>query len=57
MNLRYRAVPHEAQYISVFSAGVVAGSKHVDASKRLIAFLASNKTDSALTKSGMERKN
>jgi molybdate transport system substrate-binding protein len=49
------SVPSEVQYISVFSAAVVAGSKQVDASKRLIAFLASNNADSALTKSGMGR--
>jgi molybdate transport system substrate-binding protein len=49
------AVPPEAQYISVFSAAAVVGSKQVDASKRLIAFLASNRTDNAVTKSGMER--
>jgi molybdate transport system substrate-binding protein len=48
-------VPPQAQYVSVFSAGVVAGATQVDASKRLIAFLASNKADGAIAKSGMER--
>ena len=48
-------VPPEAQYISVFSAAVVTDSKQLDASRRLIAFLASNKADNALAKSGMER--
>jgi molybdate transport system substrate-binding protein len=48
-------VPPEAQYISVFSAAVIGSSRQVEASKRLIAFLASDKTDSALAKSGMER--
>ena len=48
-------VPSEIQFISVFSTAVVAGSKEADASKRLMAFLASEKALAALKKSGMER--
>ena len=48
-------VPQELQYISVFSAAVVAGSKQIEASKRLIVFLASDRTTPAIRNSGMER--
>jgi len=48
------AIPKEIQYISVFSAAIVAGSKEPEASKRLIAFLASESASSAIKKSGME---
>jgi len=48
------AIPAEVQYISVFSAAVVAGSKEADAARRLIAFLASDSVRSAITRSGME---
>ena len=35
---------------------MVTGSKELDASKRLIAFLASDKATAAIKKAGMERK-
>jgi molybdate transport system substrate-binding protein len=47
-------VPEEIQYISVFSAAVVEGSKEPEGSRRLIAFLSSEKTASAIKESGME---
>ena len=47
-------IPSEIQYVSVFAAAVVAGSKEPEASKRLIAFLASEKASAAIKKSGME---
>lgn len=48
-------IPTEVQYMSVFSAAVVAGSQEIAASRRLIAFLASDSVTAVLTKSGMER--
>jgi molybdate transport system substrate-binding protein len=50
-------IPSEVQYISVFSAAVVTGSKEVDASKRLISFLASVEASGAIREAGMEPKN
>jgi molybdate transport system substrate-binding protein len=47
-------IPAEIQYVSVFSAAIVAGSKEPEASKRLIAFLKSEEAQTAITKSGME---
>ena len=47
-------IPAEIQYISVFTAAVVKGSKEPEASKRLIAFLASENARAAIKKSGME---
>ena len=47
-------IPAEAQYISVFSAAVVSGSKETEAAKRLIAFLASSSATAAIKNSGME---
>jgi molybdate transport system substrate-binding protein len=47
-------IPAELQFISVFSAAIVAGSKEIDASKRLIEFLASGKATIAIRKAGME---
>ncbi len=47
-------IPMEIQYISVFSAAIVAGSKDLEASKRLIAFLKSEQAQTAIAKSGME---
>ncbi len=47
-------IPAEVQHISVFTAGVVAGSKEVETSKRLIAFLTSEKATGTIRKSGME---
>ena len=47
-------IPAEVQYVTVYAAAVVAGSKEIDASKRLIAFLASEGAATAIKKSGME---
>lgn len=47
-------VPAEIQYISVFSAAMVTGSKEPEASKRLISFLASEYARTAIRKHGME---
>jgi molybdate transport system substrate-binding protein len=47
-------IPTDVQFISVFSGAVVAGSKEVEASKRLIAFLASDRAATAIRNAGME---
>jgi molybdate transport system substrate-binding protein len=47
-------IPLEVQYVSVFTAAVVTGSKESEASKRLIAFLASDRASMAIKNSGME---
>jgi molybdate transport system substrate-binding protein len=47
-------IPKEIQFISVFSAAVVAGAKEPDAARQLIAFLRSDKATAAIKKSGME---
>jgi molybdate transport system substrate-binding protein len=47
-------IPKEIQFISVFSAAVVATSKEPAAAKRLIAFLKSDKATAAIRNSGME---
>jgi molybdate transport system substrate-binding protein len=47
-------LPAEIQYISVFTAAVVAGSKEPEAARRLIAFLASERAAPAIRNSGME---
>ena len=47
-------IPADVQYIAVFAAAVVAGSKEINASKRLIAFLASEGATAAIKKNGME---
>jgi molybdate transport system substrate-binding protein len=44
----------EIQFPQTFSAAVVAGSKEIEASKRLIAFLASSRAAEAISNSGME---
>ena len=48
-------MPTEVQFVSVFSAAIVAGTEQVEAAKRLIAFLASAPSDAALTNNGMGR--
>ena len=48
------AIPAEIQMIQTFSAAMVAGSKEVEASRRLIQFLASPGAAEAIKKSGME---
>jgi molybdate transport system substrate-binding protein len=47
-------LPEELQYISVFSAAVVAGSKETEGAKRLIAFLSSEGAVAAMKNNGME---
>ena len=47
-------IPAEVQYVAVFSAAVVKGSKESEASKRLIAFLSSESAIAAIKKSGMD---
>lgn len=47
-------IPSEIQYISVFSAAIVADSKELERSKRLIAFLTSETASNAIKKSGMD---
>ena len=47
-------IPADVQYVTVYAGAVVAGSKETDASKRLIAFLASAGATAAIKKSGME---
>ena len=41
-------LPAEIQHISVFSAAIVTGAKEMDASKRLMAFLTSEKATTAI---------
>jgi molybdate transport system substrate-binding protein len=47
-------VPEEIQYLSIFSAAIVAGSKQVDAGQRLIHFLGSEAAEAAIRGSGMD---
>jgi molybdate transport system substrate-binding protein len=47
-------LPSEIQLVQVFAAAIVAGSKEIEASKRLIAFLASPDSAQAIRSSGME---
>ncbi len=48
-------LPTELQLVQVFAAAVVTGAKQPDAAKRLIQFLASDRTAAAIEKSGMDR--
>jgi molybdate transport system substrate-binding protein len=48
------SLPPEIQFIQIFSAAVVAGSREIDGAKRLIEFLASARASEAIRKSGME---
>jgi molybdate transport system substrate-binding protein len=48
------SLPPEIQFVQVFSAAVVAGSRDIDGAKRLIEFLASARASEAISKSGME---
>ena len=47
-------IPAELQLIQMFSAAIVAGAKEPEASRRLIAFLASARTAAAIRENGME---
>jgi molybdate transport system substrate-binding protein len=44
----------QIQFVQTFSAAVVAGSGDIEASKRLIEFLASARASEAIRNSGME---
>ncbi len=48
-------IPANIQFDQVFAAAVVKGARDPEASKRLIAFLASEKATSAVEKTGMKR--
>lgn len=48
-------IPADLQFVQVFAAAVVKGSKSPEASKRLIEFLASEKATPTVEKMGMER--
>ena len=47
-------LPSDIQLVQVFSAAVVAGSKEIEASKRLIEFLASPRASEGIKSCGME---
>jgi molybdate transport system substrate-binding protein len=47
-------IPDEVQFISVFSGGIVAGSKQVEAARRLLAFMSAGHAAAAVRKAGME---
>lgn len=47
-------IPAELQYVTTYAAGVVAGSKEIEAANKLIAFLSSDAAAAAIAKSGME---
>ena len=47
-------IPAEIQLVQVFAAAVVAGSRELEASRRLIEFLASERASGAIKNSGME---
>lgn len=47
-------IPDELQLIQTFCAAIVAGSKELDASRRLIAFLASARAAKAISDNGMQ---
>jgi molybdate transport system substrate-binding protein len=48
------SLPPDIQFVQVFSAAVVAGSRDIDGAKRLIEFLASACASETIRKSGME---
>jgi molybdate transport system substrate-binding protein len=47
-------IPREVQLIQMFAAAIVAGSKEAEAGRKLIAFLTSSGTVSAIRQNGME---
>lgn len=47
-------IPEEVQYVTTYSAAVVAGSAHADAARRLIAHLSSEAAFPAIVKAGLE---
>jgi molybdate transport system substrate-binding protein len=48
-------IPADLQFVQVFAAAVVKGSKNPEAAKRLIDFLASEKATPTVEKTGMQR--
>jgi molybdate transport system substrate-binding protein len=48
-------LPPEVQRVTIFSAGIAAGSTQRDIAKALIEFLASPRVTPAIAKSGLER--
>jgi len=48
-------LPKEVQRVTVFSAGIAAGSKQHDAARRLIEYLSSPQINLTILKSGLER--
>jgi len=48
-------MPAEIQFVQLFAAALVKGAKEPEASKRLIAFLASERATPAIEKAGMKR--
>ena len=46
--------PTELQLIQTFAAAIVAGSKELEASRQLIAFLASDRAAAAIKNNGTE---
>jgi molybdate transport system substrate-binding protein len=48
-------IPDEIQFVQVFAAALVKGGKEPESSKRLVAFLASERATSAIEKTGMKR--
>jgi molybdate transport system substrate-binding protein len=47
-------IPAELQLVQTFSAAIVVGSKEAEASRRLIAFLASERAAAAIRDNGMQ---
>jgi molybdate transport system substrate-binding protein len=47
-------IPAEAQLVTVFAAAIVGGRSHLDESRRLIEFLASDGAAAAIRRNGME---
>jgi molybdate transport system substrate-binding protein len=47
-------LPNEVQLVQTFAAAIVVGSKESDAARRLIEFLASERTAAAIEKNGMD---
>ena len=47
-------IPDELQLVQTFCAAIVAGSKALEASRKLIAFLASKDAAAAISSNGME---
>jgi len=48
-------LPAEIQFVSVFSAGAVTGTRRLEAAQRLIAFLSSEEVQKVAVDSGMQR--